>query len=205
MPYASSAELPAPVRRVLPPAAQDVWRNVFNSTLATTRDEGRAAAGAWSTLRRLGWAAGSDGKWHKTEKQAHALTVAKLDHAQGRVFGWAYVCKQAGAPVIDHSGEVIPPDELEPAVYEFNLGAGLGSDMHSKQLRGVGELIESTFYDGAKWEALGVPAEVAKGLNEGWWVGFQYDPAGEHFANVVAGKRLMFSIAGYAEDSEEVG
>jgi cation transport regulator len=202
VPYATNADLPETVRRVLPAAAQAVFRNVWNSTFSDTESEERSFRAAWSTLRRQGWEPDEDGMWHKVEKRV-AFQIAKHDRREGRVFGWAYQCRKGGAEVVDHSGEVIPPEELEPAVYDFMLESGLGSDMHEEEQVGVGGAIESMFYTPEKWRALGVPDDLAATLPTGWWVGFQYDPEGEAFANVERGDRLMFSIGGGYEEAEE--
>jgi cation transport regulator len=206
VPYASNDALPESVRRVLPAAAQTVFRNVFNSVLSGTESEERAFRGAWSTLRRQGWEPDDEGMWRKVEKVAprafeSRFVVSKLSPAEGRVFGWAYVCERGGEAVTDHSGERILAAELEPAV---TRESGVGGDMHKGEAVGVGELIETVFVNGEKWAAMGVPGEIAKTLPVGWWVGFQYDPNGEPFANVKSGDRLMFSIGGGYEELEEV-
>lgn len=65
MPYPSVADLPAAVRRVLPPHAQDIWRNAWNRAYAESHDEGIAARVAWSAVRRAGYRRGADGRWHR--------------------------------------------------------------------------------------------------------------------------------------------
>ncbi|MCU0985471.1 MAG: ChaB family protein [Acetobacteraceae bacterium] len=55
MPYASNDDLPRPVRHVLPPHAQDIWRAAFNHAWAAPRtaaDEAACARIAWSAVKR---------------------------------------------------------------------------------------------------------------------------------------------------------
>lgn len=64
----SNSELPANVRNVLPARGQTMWRRVFNSILRQAGREtpatiGRAAAGAWTALRRAGWRRGRGGMY----------------------------------------------------------------------------------------------------------------------------------------------
>ncbi|MBW8269003.1 ChaB family protein [Caldovatus aquaticus] len=52
MPYASNADLPPSVRRVLPEHAQDIYRAAFNNAWAARGGEADEA-----TLHRIAWAA----------------------------------------------------------------------------------------------------------------------------------------------------
>lgn len=56
MPYASNADLPAAVRRHLPPHAQDIYRAAFNRAFAAhegdTRREEAAHRIAWAAVKR---------------------------------------------------------------------------------------------------------------------------------------------------------
>lgn len=51
MPYATNDELPAPVRRVLPGHAQDIYRAAFNAAYA------RHGAAREDVAHRIAWAA----------------------------------------------------------------------------------------------------------------------------------------------------
>jgi cation transport regulator ChaB len=53
MPYATNAELPKAVRDKLSPKKQRQWRVVFNSMIASGRDESAAMAGAWSATKKI--------------------------------------------------------------------------------------------------------------------------------------------------------
>jgi cation transport regulator len=54
MPYATNEDLPAPVRRVLPRHAQDIYRAAFNDAFARYGAEREAVAHriAWSAVKR---------------------------------------------------------------------------------------------------------------------------------------------------------
>jgi cation transport regulator len=56
MPYRSNADLPIPVRRHLPPPAQDIYREAFNSAWNTYADRLRreeiAHRVAWAAVKR---------------------------------------------------------------------------------------------------------------------------------------------------------
>jgi cation transport regulator len=53
MPYAANADLPSPVRRHLPPHAQDIYREAFNHAHARWREDERAHRIAWAAVKRL--------------------------------------------------------------------------------------------------------------------------------------------------------
>jgi len=53
MPYATNADLPASVRSHLPPHAQDIFREAFNSAFDRYGgDEGRAFRVGWAAVKR---------------------------------------------------------------------------------------------------------------------------------------------------------
>jgi cation transport regulator len=66
MPYATNADLPAPVRNHLPVRAQDIYREAFNEVLATYADDPRreeiAHRTAWAAVKRQ-FHKGGDGQW----------------------------------------------------------------------------------------------------------------------------------------------
>lgn len=64
MPYATNADLPPPVRRVLPEHAQDIYREAFNHAFARhgSGDESRARRIAWAAVKRR-YTRIADGRW----------------------------------------------------------------------------------------------------------------------------------------------
>jgi len=118
--------------------------------------------------------------------------IAKLDTDRNLVFGWASVAVTAdGETLIDKQGDIIPPDELETAAYEYVLTSREADEMHRRVTKG--HLVESLVLTPEKRVAMQLPAEGPVG----WWVGFKLDP--ETFAGVKAGTYSMFSIEGTAE------
>lgn len=119
--------------------------------------------------------------------------VVKIDGLKQQVFGWASVAVTAGGEaIVDLQEHLIPPEELETAVYEFNM---IYRDMDEKHTEAIqGTLIESFVPTPEKLEKMGLAPDA---LPAGWWVGFWVpDPA--VFAKVVSGQYSMFSIAGSA-------
>ena len=110
---------------------------------------------------------------------------------------------------VDQQDDVVPLVELEKAAYAFVLSSGKGGVDHEVvegpdgqlQKRGVGQIVESYFATYEKYERMGVPADVAKTLNQGWWVGFRVDDD-DAWRGVKDGTYQMFSIGGTASRSE---
>lgn len=63
MPYRKKTELPDPVKKHLPPHAQDIYKEAFNSAINQYGDEERAHRVAWSAVKQK-YEKGSDGNWH---------------------------------------------------------------------------------------------------------------------------------------------
>lgn len=128
--------------------------------------------------------------------QESRFSIAKLDPDRNLVFGWASVAATVdGELLIDKQGDVIPPEELETAAYEYVLEFREADEMHQRIAKGA--LVESLVATPEKVAAMGLPPGS---LPVGWWVGFKMDPA--TFQAVKAGKYPMFSIEGTAERVE---
>lgn len=124
--------------------------------------------------------------------------ISKIDAPKQQVFGWASISKFAdGETVVDSHEHIIVPEELEKAVYDFNLIHRDLDEMHTEDVQGA--LIESFIVTPEKLEKMGLAPDA---LPVGWWVGF-WVPDPTVFAKVVSGKYSMFSIAGSAVLSEE--
>jgi cation transport regulator ChaB len=194
MPYARNSDLPESVRGVLPAEAQTTWRTIFNNAEKQYPDEeDKAFATAWAGLRRAGWQKGDDGTWHKVEK----VDVVKVDTAQHLVFGWANVAiRKDGEQIEDLHGDLIDPDDLEQAAYQFVLEYRETGERH--QGEAVGYLVESCCFTKEKLVAMGLDEDA---LPQGLWVGF-YIPDAAVFAKVLDGTYSMFSIQGTAVPEE---
>lgn len=121
------------------------------------------------------------------------LHVSKADEDRHLVFGWASVAAdERGHPLVDLQGDVITPEELEGAAYEFVRFYRDGGEMHERL--GVATLVESMVFTPEKLAALGLPADA---LPTGWWIGFLVLDDGV-WAKVKSGEYAMFSIEGTA-------
>ena len=128
-------------------------------------------------------------------------TVAKVDEAQGLVYGWAsVVVTKAGELVEDRQGDVIDPADLDSAMIEFMLDHRAANEMHEGAP--IGTVVESVVVSPAKLEAMGFAPELAATAPVGAWIGVKMDPGSDTFAKVISGELQMFSIEGTGERVE---
>jgi len=118
----------------------------------------------------------------------------KLDDERRLAFGWAYVARKAdGAQVVDHSGDVITPDDwtaFEDAAYDYVIESRDADEMHER--RGVGTLVESIVMTPEKAAAMGMSDGD---MPLGWWTGFRITDDGV-WAKIKDGTYPAFSITG---------
>lgn len=124
--------------------------------------------------------------------------VAKANDDQMLAFGWASVAIRAdGEQIEDWQGDVIDPEDLEQAVYDYVQFYGDGGEMHERG--GVAKLVESVIFTKEKAAAIGIPEGT---VPEGWWIGFRVlDP--DVWDKVKDGTYSMFSIEGTGERVEK--
>lgn len=121
-----------------------------------------------------------------------ALKITKYYDDDQLVFGWASVAKDAtGSRPLDWQGDLIDAEDLEPAVYKFNLDFRESNEMHRPNSVN-GRLVESIMFTKEKMKVMGIPEGT---VPEGWWVGFQIDKK-EDYLKVKSGVYKMFSIEG---------
>lgn len=123
--------------------------------------------------------------------------IKKSDDEKMQAFGWANVSiMENGETLEDWQGDIVEPDELESAAYDFVRFYREGGEMHERG--GAATLIESVMFTKEKMQALGIPEGT---LPVGWWIGFQVtDP--EVWEKIKDGTYPMFSIEGEAERIE---
>lgn len=125
--------------------------------------------------------------------------VTKANDEKMQAFGWASVSiTEDGRQIEDYQGDLIDPDDLETAVYEYVKLYRDGGEMHDPRNGIVATLIESMVFTPEKLQALGIPENT---VPVGWWIGFQVFNE-ETWKKVKNGEYAMFSIEGTAERVE---
>ena len=126
--------------------------------------------------------------------------IMKSDDEKMLAFGWANVSMRVDGKLIeDWQGDIIEPEELETAAYEYVRLYGDGGEMHERG--GVAVLIESVVFTEEKMQAMGISAGT---LPVGWWIGFKVTDK-DVWEKVKNGTYPMFSIEGEAERVEAEG
>ncbi|MCM1559652.1 MAG: XkdF-like putative serine protease domain-containing protein [Butyrivibrio sp.] len=126
--------------------------------------------------------------------------IMKSDDDKMLAFGWANVSMRVDGELIeDWQGDIIEPEELEAAAYEYVRLYGDGGEMHERG--GVAVLIESVVFTEEKMQVMGIPAGT---LPVGWWIGFKVTDK-DVWEKVKNGTYPMFSIEGEAERVEAEG
>ena len=122
--------------------------------------------------------------------------LIKMDPDQRLVFGWASISFTAdGEQLEDLQHDLINPEDLEEAVYEYVLHFRDTGEEHRPHLRKKGKLVESCVFTAEKQRAMGLPEGI---LPVGWWIGFKIEDD-EAWEKVKNGTYRMFSIEGKAQ------
>ena len=127
--------------------------------------------------------------------------IAKSNDEKMLAFGWASVSMTVdGELVEDWQNDIIEPDDLEKAAYEFVELYREGGEMHERG--GAAVLIESVVFTEEKMKAMGIPSGT---LPIGWWIGFKVLDE-DVWEKVKDGTYSMFSNEGEAKrvDVEDV-
>lgn len=120
--------------------------------------------------------------------------IIKSDDEKMLAFGWASVSMRVDGEMIeDWQQDIVEPEELERAVYDYVLLYREGGEMHKRG--GAAVLIESVVFTEEKMQAMGIPEGT---LPVGWWIGFKVLDE-EVWEKVRNGTYPMFSIEGEAE------
>ena len=128
-----------------------------------------------------------------TEKQE--FNIFKTDEDKRLVFGWASIAVTANGEVVtDLQKDIIEPEELEEAVYNYVLEFRDTGEEHIPNMRKKGKMVESVVFTKEKMRAMGIPEGI---VPEGWWIGFKIEDE-EAWRKVKDGTYRMFSIEGAA-------
>lgn len=123
----------------------------------------------------------------------NTFSIYKSDEDKRLVFGWANISVRTdGEQVLDLQEDMIDPDELEQAVYEYVLCFGDGGEEHDPSRRKVARLVESCVFTQDKLQAMGLPDDA---VPLGWWIGF-YVSDDDTWSKIKDGTYQMFSIEG---------
>ena len=119
--------------------------------------------------------------------------IAKTEPDKMLVFGWGNVAvRKNGEPIKDLQDDMIEPEDLEKAAYEYVLDFRATGERHDPTLRNKGRLVESCVFTKEKQAAIGIPEGV---VPEGWWIGFKIDDTST-WDKIKKGEFEMFSIEG---------
>jgi hypothetical protein len=148
----------------------------------------------------------SDEEVNKVDSFQISGDICKLDRVQHLVFGWASIVTINGKEITDTQGDIITPETLEDAAYEYVLTARKGGEMHdtdsSGEVRGISNLVESVVFTNEKQTAMlkslhdqGITDAVLDLRCVSWWCGFKiYDE--DAWSKVESGELRAFSIGG---------
>lgn len=130
----------------------------------------------------------------QTQQTVHGrFNIQKSSDEKRLAFGWASISEdESGTALVDLSEDVIDPETLENAAYEFVKLYREGGEMHERGDCAV--LVESVVFTKEKMAAMGIPDGT---LPTGWWIGF-YVTDDEVWEKVKSGEYPMFSIEGTA-------
>ena len=143
---------------------------------------------------RFAWGS-SDITVTEEETANKSFSIYKTDDDKRLVFGWASVSITVdGEQLEDRQKDIIDPEDLEEAAYEYVLNFRDTGEEHISTMRKKGKLVESCVFTAEKQKAIGIPEGI---LPIGWWIGFKIedDAAWERVKN---GTYRMFSIEGKA-------
>ena len=97
---------------------------------------------------------------------------SKIDSDKREVFGWASVVELDGKPVVDRQGDLITPDEIERAAYQYVMKSRKGGHQHRRDGENpfhASDMIESVVFTPEKIAKMGLPDDFPVG----WWVGYK--------------------------------
>lgn len=129
------------------------------------------------------------------EDMNNDFTIFKADDEKHLVFGWASISVTIdGEELEDRQHDIIEPEDLEDAAYEYVLNFRDTGEEHIDTMRKKGRLVESCVFTKEKQRAIGIPDGS---IPVGWWVGFKIDDEAA-WERVKSGMYKMFSIEGRA-------
>ena len=130
-----------------------------------------------------------------TQQENDSFSIFKTDDDKRLVFGWASISITVdGEQLEDRQKDIIDPEDLEEAAYEYVLNFRDTGEEHISSMRKKGKLVESCVFTAEKQKAIGIPEGI---LPIGWWIGFKIEDDAA-WKRVKNGTYKMFSIEGKA-------
>ena len=127
------------------------------------------------------------------DQKENTFSIQKTDEDKRLVFGWANVAIRAdGQQIQDLQNDIVDPEDLEDAVYEYVLHFRDGGEEHIPGLRKKAKMVESVVFTEEKLQAMGIPTGI---VPLGWWIGFHVDDD-EAWRKIKDGEYTMFSVEG---------
>lgn len=131
----------------------------------------------------------------KPDSGKEVFSIYKTDDDKRLVFGWASISITVdGEQLEDRQKDIIDPEDLEAAAYEYVLNFRDTGEEHIQSMRKKGKLVESCVFTAEKQKAIGIPPGT---VPVGWWVGFKIEDDAA-WQKVKNGTYRMFSIEGKA-------
>lgn len=110
----------------------------------------------------------SESEVHKRSLKGK-FKIHKSDDDEMLAFGWANVAiTENGEQISDLQEDIVDPEVLEQAAYQFVEFYREGGEMHERG--GCAVLVESIMFTKEKMAVMGIPEGT---LPEGWWIGFR--------------------------------
>jgi hypothetical protein len=126
-------------------------------------------------------------------KNDNNFKIAKTNEEQQLVFGWANVAiRKDGTQIADYQDDMVEPEDLEQAAYEYVLKFRDTGERHDPDKRLKGKLVESVVFTKEKQLAMGLEENT---LPQGWWVGFKIND-NSAWEKIKKGDYQMFSVEG---------
>lgn len=131
----------------------------------------------------------------KSASDDKSFNIFKTDEDKRLVFGWASIALTVdGEQLEDRQQDMIDPEDLEEAAYEYVLNFRDTGEEHIPSMRKKGKLVESCVLTAEKQKAMGIPEGT---VPVGWWIGFKISDD-DAWNRVKSGHYKMFSIEGKA-------
>lgn len=126
MPYASTKELPAPVRAKLKGKKLRQWLHVWNSSYDRHGDESRAFAEAWATVKKANAMSEAEANF------TFFMPISKINKDKRTVSGYA------STPTKDSDGEIVTLEAVKKALPDYMNWRNI-REMHALKAVGTAE------------------------------------------------------------------